>query len=266
MFSPVKQFAVDHGIPVLQPSKIRTPEALEELKSYDADVAVVVAYGRILPESWLNAFPNGAINVHFSLLPKYRGAAPVNWAIVNGETITGVTTMKMDAGLDTGDILMQSETDIGPDENAVELMERLSHIGARLLSKTLSQLSTTVPQCQDHASATLAPIMSKEDGKFDWSMPADEISRRVRGFQPFPTTYTHWDGKKLTLWKVREVAPANTGSRPGKVLEAKGDDLLVECGSCSDLRIEELQLEGKRRMSARDFLNGVRLSAGDILE
>jgi methionyl-tRNA formyltransferase len=224
-----------------------------------------VAYGRILPESWLNAFPSGAINVHFSLLPKYRGAAPVNWAIINGESITGVTTMKMDAGLDTGEILLQRETEIGADENAIDLMERLSHVGAQLLSETLLELNTIEPKKQNHSLATLAPIMSKEDGKFDWSMPADAISRRVRGFQPFPTTYTSWEGKKLTLWNVREAAAPGPASKPGTVLEANGDDLLVECGSGSTLRIEELQLEGKRRMSTRDFLNGVRLSDGDVL-
>ena len=160
VFSPVKQFAIDRRIPVLQPTKIRTPEALAEFTAFAADVAVVVAYGRILPEGFLNAFPEGAINVHFSLLPKYRGAAPVNWAIVNGETTTGVTTMKMDAGLDTGDILLQRETEIGPDENAIDLMDRLSHVGARLISETLSRLNEITSRQQNHSSATLAPIMT----------------------------------------------------------------------------------------------------------
>ena len=265
VFSPVKQFALDRGIPVLQPTKIRTPEALEEFKSFAADAAIVVAYGRILPVGFLSAFPHGAINVHFSLLPKYRGAAPVNWAIVNGEAVTGVTTMKMDAGLDTGDILLQSETKIGAEENAIELMERLSHVGSQLLSETLSQLSSIEPRQQDHSSATHAPIMTKEDGKFVWSMAAEEIARRVRGFQPFPTTYTYWEGKKLTLWKVRGTKAEVASGKPGTVLTAKADDLAVECGSGSALQIEELQLEGKRRMSARDFLNGVRITPGDVL-
>lgn len=262
VFSPVKQFAIAHDIPVLQPTKIRTPEAFDEFKAFAADVAVVVAYGRILPASFLNAFPYGAINVHFSLLPKYRGAAPVNWAIVNGESVTGVTTMKMDVGLDTGDILLQRETEIGADENAIELMDRLSHVGALLLSETLSQLNDIKPRRQDHSAATLAPIMTKEDGKFNWSMRADEIARRVRGFQPFPTSYTFWEGKKLTLWKVSAEESADSTGRTGAVLAAKGDDLVIQCGSGTTLRINELQLEGKRRMSVRDFLNGVRLSAG----
>ena len=266
VFSPVKQFAIDRGIPVKQPTKIRTSEALEEFKALNADVAVVVAYGRILPETFLNAFPNGAINVHFSLLPKYRGAAPVNWAIVNGETVTGVTTMKMDAGLDTGDMLLQRETEIGPNENAIDLMERLSHVGSQLLSQTLSQLDAITPRQQDHSSATLAPILKKEDGKFHWSMPADEIARRVRGFQPFPTSYTFWEGKKVTLWNVKAQESGGPAAKPGTVLAAKGDDLVIACGFGSSLKIDELQLEGKRRMAPRDFLNGVRLSAGDVLE
>jgi len=262
--SPVKQAALALGIPVLQPTKIKTPEALEQFRAFHAEVAIVVAYGRILPESFLNAFPKGAINVHFSLLPKYRGAAPVNWAIVNGETVTGVTTMKMDVGLDTGDILLQSRTEIGPEEDSVALMSRLSAAGADLLSKTLAGLPDLTPREQDHARATMAPILSKEDGKFDWSMPAEEIARRVRGFQPFPTTYTLWEGKKLTLWKVRRET--GYGSSPGQVTAAKGGDLLVACGSGTLLRIEELQLEGKRRMTARDFLNGVKWAKDDILD
>jgi len=262
-FSPVKQAAIDRRIPVLQPTKIKTSETLEEFRGHDADLAVVVAYGRILPESFLNAFTNGAVNVHFSLLPKYRGAAPVNWAIVNGETATGVTTMKMDAGLDTGDILLQRETEIGGEENAVEMMQRLSIIGADLLSETLSNLSNISPRKQDDSQATYAPIMTKEDGKFDWSLSAEEITRRVRGFQPFPTTYTYWGGKKLTLWKTSPVA--GNANDPGRVLVSKGDDLAVACGSGTLLKIEELQLEGKRRMTARDFLNGVKWAEGDIL-
>jgi methionyl-tRNA formyltransferase len=262
-FSPVKQTALDRRIPVLQPVKIRTPEALGEFKALEADVAVVVAYGRILPETYLHAYPQGAINVHFSLLPKYRGAAPVNWAIVNGETVTGVTTMKMDAGLDTGDILLQSETSIGPEENAIELMQRLSVSGADLLSETLADLSNIEPRKQDDSLATYAPIMTKEDGRFEWSQTADEIVRRVRGFQPFPTTYTYWEGKKLTLWKANTTTV--DGSDPGRVVASKGDEMVIACGSGTSLRVEELQLEGKRRMTARDFLNGVKWTEGDML-
>jgi methionyl-tRNA formyltransferase len=170
----------------------------------------------------------------------------------------------MDAGLDTGDILLQSETEIGEDENAVELMERLSAIGADLLSETLERLPAIEPRKQDDSLATLAPIMKKEDGRLDWKMRAEEIARRVRGFQPFPTTYTYWERKKLTLWKAN--AAGETGDVPGTIVVAKGDDLVVACGGGTCLRIEELQLEGKRRMSARDLLNGVKWNVGDVLE
>ena len=263
-FSPVKQVALDRGLPVLQPTKIRTPEAIEEFRSFKADVAVVVAYGRILPDTFLTAFPKGAINVHFSLLPKYRGAAPVNWAIVNGETKSGVTTMSMDAGLDTGDILLQRETSIGDDETSVELMERLSMIGADLLSETLRDLSHLTAVKQDDSLATFAPIMTKEDGRIDWSDPAEKIVRMIRGFQPFPTTYATLEGKKLTIWKALSQTDSSD-AEPGTVLVAKGDDLVVKCGGTTALKIVELQLEGKRRMPARDILNGGLIRVGSKL-
>ena len=202
-FSPVKECAMANHLTVLQPSKIKTPEALDVFSSHNADVAIVVAYGRILPEAFLNAFPNGAINVHFSLLPKYRGAAPVNWAIVNGESETGVTTIQMDAGLDTGAILMQTSARIDVTETAVDLMSRLSVTGADLLSETLARLDELVAKSQDHGSATFAPITKRGDGLIDWKMPAAEISNRVRGFQPFPTAFTFLRETKLTIWRPR---------------------------------------------------------------
>lgn len=264
-FSPVKEFVLTHDLPVLQPSKIKTPEVLETFKSYKADVAVVVAYGRILPETFLQAFPKGAINVHFSLLPKYRGAAPVNWAIVNGEKATGVTTMLMDSGLDTGGILLQSETEIGDTENSIDLMERLAIIGADLLSETLASYDKLTPQLQNDGDASLAPIMRKEGGLIDWTMDASSIANRVRGFQPFPTAFTFYKGLRLTIWKAEPVEGADTVRRKsGEIVEAKGDQLFIACGS-SILWIKELQLEGKRRMSARDFLNGVKPGVGEIL-
>jgi methionyl-tRNA formyltransferase len=264
-FSPVKQFALDHDLPVYQPSKIRTLEALEEFRCHGADVAVVVAYGRILPETFLNAFPMGAINVHFSLLPKYRGAAPVNWAIVHGEKTTGVTTMKMDAGLDTGAILMQRETPIEDDETAIELMQRLAAIGADLLSETLRDFETLAPRVQDENAASLAPIMKKEDGLISWMLDARDISNRVRGFQPFPTALTYFRGKKLTVWKSNVAEQSHQLAHPGEIIEAAGDRLAIFCGGDSVLQITELQLEGKRRVSARDFINGVRPDVGEVL-
>lgn len=265
-FSPVKEFALQKDLPVFQPTKIKTPEALEFFKSHQADIAVVVAYGRILPETFLQAFPNGAINVHFSLLPKYRGAAPVNWAIANGETKTGVTTMKMDAGLDTGDVLLQRETSIEKDENAVELMEKLSIVGADLLSETLVKFGELKAKPQYNELATFAPIMKKEDGLIDWNQSAAEISNRVRAFQPFPTSFTKFQDKKLTIWKAEEVKNAeNKAAKAGEILTANGGELVVSCGEQTALRILELQIEGKRRMDARDFLNGAKIKAGEIL-
>ena len=263
---PVKEFALENDLRVFQPTKIKTSEALETFKSHKADVAVVAAYGRILPESFLNAFPKGAINVHFSLLPKYRGAAPVNWAIVNGETKTGITTMQMDAGLDTGDILLQSETEIGENEDAIELMARLSFEGARLLSETLKNLDKIKPNKQNEAEASYAPILTKEDGKIFWDSRAVTINNHIRGFQPFPTAYTSLQSKKLTIWRASEFKNKNSSDKPhGEILESKGGNLLVACGEETVLKIEELQIEGKRRMKTRDFLNGMKLKAGEIL-
>jgi methionyl-tRNA formyltransferase len=265
LFSPVKRFAVDHDFPVLQPSKVKTVEALDEFRSTNADVAVVVAYGRILPESFLNAFPMGAINLHFSLLPKYRGAAPVNWAIVHGEKTTGVTTMQMDAGLDTGPILLQREIEIGEDETAIELMQKLSLLGAELLSETLSSYQSLEPRPQNELEASLAPIMRKEDGLISWMLNAQDISDRVRGFQPFPTAFTLFRGKKLIIWRSSIVESPHKLSQPGEIVEAAGDRFLIFCGGDSLLQIIELQPEGKRRMSARDFINGVRPGIGEVL-
>lgn len=264
-FSPVKEFALARNLPLLQPEKIKSAEAFDKFSTLDADVAVVVAYGRILPETFLNAFPKGAINVHFSLLPKYRGAAPVNWAIVNGERKTGVTTMQMDAGLDTGQILVQSLTEIAESETSIDLMSRLSDVGAGVLSETLSRLDEIVPVPQDHELANHAPIMKREDGRIDWQMTAREISSRVRGFQPFPTSYTFLGGQKLTLWRAFPAEDLSSKGMAGNVASAHGDNLIVECGSGTFLKIEEIQPEGKRRMAVRDFLNGFHLKEGTVL-
>jgi methionyl-tRNA formyltransferase len=263
-FSPVKQFALERGIPVHQPLKIRTQVSIDQFRSLAADLAVVVAYGRILPETFLNAFPGGAVNVHFSLLPKYRGAAPVNWAIVNGETETGVTTMLMDVGLDTGDILLQNSTVIGEKETAVELTDRLSILGAGLLAETISALDKIEPRKQDDDLASFAPILKKEDGIIDWNMPAVDIANRVRGFQPFPTAFTYYQGMRLTIWAAEQVEAA-AQSVAGQVVTAKGNDLIVICGDNSALLINDLQLEGRRRLATRDFLNGISIREGEIL-
>ncbi|HQU86268.1 MAG TPA: methionyl-tRNA formyltransferase, partial [Pyrinomonadaceae bacterium] len=257
--------ALEHNLQVFQPTKIKTVEALELFRSHNADIAVVVAYGRILPLTFLEAFPKGAVNVHFSLLPKYRGAAPVNWAIVNGEEKTGVTTMKMDVGLDTGDILLVSETAIGEAENAVELMQRLSFSGADLLSETLDRFDQLKAIPQVHDEATFAPIMKKEDGKIDWNLSAKEIANRVRGFQPFPTSFTFYNGNKLTIWNAEVSDIKRDVVSVGSIIYAVKDSLLVACGDNSVLKIDELQLQGKNRMKTRDFLNGVKLQIGEQL-
>ena len=264
VFSPVKILALDRGIPVLQPEKIRTRQALRQFREFEADAAAVVAFGRLLPEGFLGAFPHGCVNLHFSLLPSYRGAAPVNWAIVNGESETGVTSMKMDAGLDTGDILLQRATDIGPDENAVELMDRLADLGADVLSETLATIDSITPRPQDDSAATLAPLMTKEDGRIDWSLTPIEIARRVRGFQPFPSSYTFLGSKRVTIFRARPseaLAVPGPTAHPGTVIAADANGLVVACGGGS-LLIEELQIEGKRRMAARDVINGGSVKAG----
>ncbi|MBA3242902.1 MAG: methionyl-tRNA formyltransferase [Acidobacteria bacterium] len=268
---PVKEFALAHGLQVEQPQKIKVEQARELFASYDADVAVVVAYGRILPPAFLRAPRIGCVNVHFSLLPKYRGAAPVNWAVVRGEHETGVTTMLMDEGLDTGPTLLQRATPIAGRETAPELLARLSHSGAELLGETLARLEEIEPRAQPEEEATQAPILRREDGLIDWTRDASEVERRVRGFQPWPNAYTSRGGQRLILWRAEPLGtdghPGHTLGGPiaGIIIEARGDDLVVACGGVTGLRIFELQPEGKQRMKARDFINGMRVRAGERL-
>ena len=259
----IKKFALDQGLPVEQPRKIRTDEAKELFASYGADVAVVVAYGRILPTEFLRAPRRGCINVHFSLLPLYRGAAPANWAIVNGEEKTGVTTMFIEAELDAGPILLQHETMIGEIETTPELMQRLSVIGADLLSETLAQLDQLTPRPQHDRDATFAPLLTRQHGLIHWLSNAATIERCVRGFQPWPTAYTHHNSRRLIIWKASVTESALPGAGAGEVLVAHGDDLVVKCGDDTALRLIEVQPEAKRRMSVRDFLNGTHLKVGD---
>ena len=261
-FSPVKEFAVEHGLPVYQPARIKNDEAKQLFASHDADVAVVVAYGRILPDQFLQAPRRGCINVHFSLLPLYRGAAPANWAIVNGEPETGVTTMFIEPTLDTGPILLQSKTAIGEDETTPQLMERLSVIGAELLGETLSRLDELTPRPQRDQDATFAPIIKKEDGLIDWSRSAFAIERAVRGFQPWPNAYTNFNTKQLIIWRAQSVSSVSEAV-PGEVITANGDALIVGCGDATALRLIEVQPEARKRMRVRDFLNGTHIKVGD---
>jgi methionyl-tRNA formyltransferase len=257
---PVKELATRHGIPVMQPVKVRVPEAVEEIRSYRPDLIVVVAFGQILPKSLLDIPPHGCINVHASLLPRYRGAAPLNWAIINGETETGVTTMLMDVGLDTGDMLLKKTTPIEPDEDAQSLHDRLSLIGAETLAETINLLAEgrLVPEKQDDAMTCYAPMLKKDLGCIDWGNSPLTIRNLVRGVTPWPGAYTWLDGKLLKIFKVRA---ANGTGAPGTVLTAGRNGIEVACSGGS-LLIDELQLEGKRRLPAAEFLAGCHLSPG----
>jgi len=222
---------------------------------------VVVGYGQIIPQNVIDLAPLGIINVHASLLPKYRGAGPVQWAIVNGETRTGVTTMRIDAGLDTGDMLLKAETEIGPEENAIELGRRLAAMGAGLLVEALGRLQEIVPERQDAAQASYAPLLKKEDGAIDWSRAASAIHNQVRGMQPWPGARTTFRGQTLNVWKTR-VGPGAGGQEPGKIASVR--PVAVSCGTGA-LELLEVQLEGRKRLAAADFANGQRLTENERL-
>lgn len=260
---PVKVVAEQHGIPVLQPVKVRLPESIEEIRGLNPDLIVVIAFGQILPKALLDIPKYGCINVHASLLPRYRGAAPLNWCIINGETETGVTTMMMDVGLDTGDMLLKRSTPIGADEDTQSLHDRMSQLGAELLAETLDRLAKgeLVPEKQDDALTCYAPMMKKEDGLIDWSRDAQAIKNQVRGMTPWPGAYSFLDDKLL---KVFRVQTASGSGAPGEILSLGRDGIEVACGTGS-LVIAELQLEGKKRLPAGDFLAGYKLQPGGTL-
>lgn len=260
---PIKEFALANQLPIEQPLKIKTQDAKDLFASYKADAAIVVAYGRLLPNEFLRAPHRGCINVHFSLLPLYRGAAPANWAIINGETVTGVTTMFIEEQLDSGPVLLQRETSIGKTETTPELMGRLGTMGADLLSETLARLDDITPLPQHDRDATFAPLLQKTDGFINWSNPAISLERCVRGFQPWPNAYTHYRSQRLIIWKAAVSQTQATTWRAGEIIEAHGDKLVVACGDGTALELIELQPEGRRRMSVRDFLNGTHLQIGD---
>jgi methionyl-tRNA formyltransferase len=259
--SPVKQTALRLGLPVFQPERIRRPESVEQLKQLHPEVMVVVGYGQIIPQSIIDIPPLGIVNVHASLLPKYRGAAPIQWAIANGETRTGITTMRIDAGLDTGDMLLKWETEIGPEEDALELGRRLAETGSQLLVRTLSE--NPMPVKQNPGEATLAPILKKEDGLIDWTWPARKIFNRTRGFLPWPGAYTTFRGQLFHIWKARISEMPGSGD-PGLLIVQK-KRLLVTSGQATALEPLEVQVEGRKRVSAEAFLNGVRLNENELL-
>jgi len=262
--SPVKQSALKLNLPMTQPDRIKNNDAFRaQLTALHPDAIIVVGYGRIIPQWMLDLPPLGNINLHASLLPKYRGAAPIQWAIANGETLTGVTTMRIDAGLDTGDILLQKELPLPPDDTAETLAPRLAAVGADLIVETLQglQSGTIHPRKQDDSQSSLAPILKKEDGLIDFSRTATEILNRLRGFQPWPGAYTKFRGKSLQILKARPTP----GSLPPAELHTNSDRLVVGCGHNTALELLELQLEGKKRTPAQAFLQGYRPKPGEKL-
>ena len=266
----VKQCAVAHGVPVYQPKRIRDPENLVFLRDLNPDVIVVVAFGQIIPKEILELPRYGCVNVHGSLLPKYRGAAPIQWAIIDGESNTGITTMRMDEGVDTGDILLQEATPIAADETAGSLFERLSAIGASLLIRTLEGLEedkiTQIHQ-PEQSPTPYAAMLSRKDGEVDWSMDGHSLDCRIRGLLPWPGAFTWLDGKQLKIWSVavRDVmSEEDEKALPGTVLAAEEDGILVKAGK-SGILIRELQLEGKKRMEAGAFLRGCSIRPGTVL-
>jgi methionyl-tRNA formyltransferase len=264
---PVKQLALAHGLPIAQPERIKTnPEFRATLEQIRPEAIVVVAYGRMIPVWMLDLPPFGNINLHASLLPKYRGAAPIQWALANGESVTGVTTIRLDAGLDTGPILLARALPIEPEDTAARLAPRLASLGAGVMVETLRRLKsgTITPLPQDNHEATLAPLLKKEEGLIDFNRPAEEIRNRLRGFTPWPGAYTHFRGRTLNLLQVRPAPPASDSPAPGQ-LQVNGNHLFVGCGQNTTLEILELQPEGKTRMSAEAFRNGYRPQAGEHL-
>jgi methionyl-tRNA formyltransferase len=268
--SPVKEVAVEAGVPVHQPPKIRAPEFQPVLEALAPDAVVIIAYGQIIPARLLTIPNLGWINLHASLLPKYRGAAPINWAIVNGETVTGITAMRIDAGMDTGDLLLQQEISIGAKETAPELAVRMSEAGAPLMLETLRGLQSGAiqPRPQNHQQASMAPMLKKEDGRIDWNLPSPQIFNRMRGFTPWPGATSSFRGQSCQVWgepvfAVQTIAP---GLPPGSLLAGQGDvyqNWLVLCGNATILRLVAVKLEGRKKIAAAEFANGAHLTSGD---
>jgi methionyl-tRNA formyltransferase len=267
--SAVKDFALEAGVYLYQPERIRDETVVTFFQRIKPDVVIIIAYGQKIPQSLLDIPRLGWINLHGSLLPKYRGAAPINWAIANGETRTGVSTMQVDASMDTGPILLQNEIEIGPDETAPELSRRMAGAGAPLVIDSLLRLDCgeIVPRPQDNALASHAPMLKKEDGNLDWSLPAAQLYNRIRGFDPWPGAYTCFRGQQCRVWGRAENRGAQQqllqpNTNPGAIVFESGE-LYVACGDSTWLRVETIQLQGKKRITAKEFANGVRISHDD---
>lgn len=267
-YTPVKEKALFYDIPVYQPKRVRDPECVEELRKYKADVIVVIAFGQILPKSILELTPYGCINVHASLLPKYRGAAPIQWAVINGEKESGVTIMQMDEGLDTGDMIDKVVVPLAQDETGGSLFDKLSQAGARLCVKVLKDLEegNAVRVKQPEESTTpYASMISKKMGEIDWNRSAKSIEQLIRGLDPWPSAYTKLQGKTLKLWKAEAQKENVPEGVPGEVVKVERDTFCIQTGD-GILKIEEVQLEGKKRMDTAAFLRGFHLSQGERLD
>lgn len=265
-YTPVKEKALFYNIPVYQPKRVRDPECVEELRKYNADVMVVVAFGQILPKEILEMTPYGCINVHASLLPKYRGAAPIQWAIIEGEEVTGVTTMQMDEGLDTGDMILKTEVPVAADETGESLHDKLAAAGAALCVETLKALEdgTAVREKQGESPTAYAKMLTKELGDIDWAEPAVKIERLVRGLNSWPGTYTHWNGKVMKIWRVAAETAETADVQPGTVVSVEKESFAVQTGD-GVLRVLEVQMPGKKRMDAGAFLRGNTMEPGGLL-
>ena len=267
-FTPVKECALKHGIPVYQPKRVREMECIEELKKYEADVCVVIEFGQILPKEILEMTPYGCINVHASLLPKYRGAAPVQWAVIDGEKVSGVTTMKMDEGLDTGDMLEKVEVELNEKETGGSLHDKLADIGAKLLVHTLGELEkgTLNPEKQGESPTAYARMLDKKLGKIDWSKPAFEIERLIRGLNPWPSAYTDWNGKTMKIWEADVISQEEGAEKkePGTIVQVTRKAFYVQTGD-GLLQISALQIPGKKRMETDAFLRGYQVKTGEKL-
>ena len=263
--SPVKEAALEIGLHVYQPEKIKSESAQEFLKRVAPDAVVIIAYGQIVPARLLTIPRLGWLNLHASLLPRYRGAAPIHWAIANGETITGLTTMQIDAGMDTGPMLLRREVELGPDEAAPELATRMSTIGADLITESLLQFDRgeISPAPQDAQNASYAPILKKEDGRIDWARPAQQIYNSMRGFTPWPGSYSTFRGRTCHLWGRPEILGAGEARiTPGEILPS-AKEIYVACGEGTSLRLDSMQVEGRKKISAREFANGARFGLAE---
>ena len=263
-YTPIKEAALKHGIEVYQPRRIREAECVEKLRQYNADIMVVIAFGQIIPKEILEMVPYGCVNVHASLLPKYRGAAPIQWSIIDGEAVTGVTTMQMDEGLDTGDMLLKTEVPITAEETGESLHDKLAKAGAALCVETLAKLQegSIVPEKQGESPTAYAKMLDKKLGNIDWTKSAVEIERLVRGLNSWPSAYTYWNKKVVKIWKA-SVTDENSNEQVGTVVKVEKDGFYVQTGN-GLLKVLELQIPGKKRMDAGAFLRGYTIEPGEV--